>query len=84
MPKTAISFNVPPKLWEAFKKQTDELFLSRAPFLDYMVANELPHLRTDLAGLKLSLRAKRHTPMASANSPTCGHPKLGQARTAGL
>ncbi len=60
MPKTAISFNVPPKLWEAFKKQTDELFLSRAPFLDYMVANELPHLRTDLAGLKLSLRAKRH------------------------
>lgn len=60
MPKTAISFNVPPKLWEAFKKQTDELFLSRAPFLDYMVANELPYLRTELAGLKLSLRAKRH------------------------
>jgi hypothetical protein len=24
------------------------------------------------------------SPMASANSPTCGHPKLGQARTAGL
>lgn len=60
MPKTAISFNVPPKLWGAFKKQTDELFLSRAPFLDYMVANELPHLRTELDGLQLSLRAKRH------------------------
>lgn len=60
MPKTAISFNVPPKLWEAFKKQTDELFLSRAPFLDYMVASELPYLRTELSGLKLSLRAKRH------------------------
>lgn len=60
MPKSAISFNVPPKLWEVFKKQTDELFLSRAPFLDYMVANELPHLRTELDGLKLSLRAKRH------------------------
>lgn len=60
MPRTAISFNVPPKLWEAFKTQTDGLFLSRAPFLDYMVANELPHLRTELDGLKLSLRAKRY------------------------
>lgn len=60
MPKTAISFNVPPKLWEAFKKQTDELFLSRAPFLDHLVANELPHLKSELEGLKLSLRAKRH------------------------
>lgn len=37
MPKAAIGFNVPPKLWVAFKTQTDELFLSRAPFLDYMV-----------------------------------------------
>lgn len=60
MPKAAISFNAPPKLWAAFKKQTDELFLSRAPFLDYMVASELPHLRAELDGLKLSLRAKRH------------------------
>lgn len=60
MPKTAISFNVPPKLWAAFKAQTDGLFLSRAPFLDYMVANELPHLSTELGGLNLSLRAKRY------------------------
>lgn len=60
MPKTAISFNVPPVLWEAFKAQADGLFLSRAPFLDYMIANELPHLRNELDGLKLSLRAKRH------------------------
>jgi len=60
MPKTAISFNVPPRLWEAFKGQADGLFLSRASFLDYMIANELPHLRIELAGLKLSLRAKRH------------------------
>jgi hypothetical protein len=60
MPKTAISFNVPPKLWEAFKKQTDELFLSRAPFLDYMIASELPHLRADLQGVRLTLLAKRY------------------------
>ena len=30
------------------------------------------------------LELLRLAPMASANSPTCGHPKLGQARTAGL
>jgi hypothetical protein len=60
MPKTAISFNVPPKLWEAFKKQADELFLNKAPFLDYMVSRELRELRAELAGLKNSLRAKRH------------------------
>lgn len=60
MPKSAISFNVPPPLWKAFKAQTDELFLSRAPFLDYMVRRELRHLRSDLKGLKLSLRARRH------------------------
>lgn len=60
MPKTAISFNVPPKLWKAFKTQTDSLFLSYAPFLDYMVGRELRELRAELSGLKLSLRAKRH------------------------
>ncbi|HNB77165.1 MAG TPA: hypothetical protein PLX20_00075 [Rhodocyclaceae bacterium] len=59
MTKTAISFKVPEKLWNSFKAQTDELFLSRAPFLDYMVQRELTHLREDLAGLKLSTRAKR-------------------------
>ena len=60
MPKTSISFRVPPKLWSDFKEQTDRLFLSRAPFLDHMVANELPHLREDLKGVKLSARTKRY------------------------
>jgi hypothetical protein len=60
MPKTTISFNVPPKLWSAFKTQTDSLFLSRAPFLDDMVRRELRELRSELRGLRLSLRAKRH------------------------
>ncbi|MFG6490527.1 hypothetical protein ACG04R_27940 [Roseateles sp. BYS78W] len=55
-----VNINVPPKLWAAFKKQTDDLFLSRAPFLDYMLSTELGHLRVELEGLKLSLRAKRH------------------------
>lgn len=60
MAKTAISFKVPPPLWEAFKTQTEELFLSRAPFLDYMVRREVAHLREELSELKLSGRAKRH------------------------
>lgn len=60
MPKTAISFRVPDRLWEAFKTQTDNLFIARAPFLNHMVKQELPHLREDLAGLRLSTRAKRH------------------------
>ncbi len=60
MTKTAISFRIPEKLWNAFKTQADELFLSRAPFLNYMVKRELTYLREDLAGLKLSTRAKRH------------------------
>jgi hypothetical protein len=60
MPRSAISFNVPSKIWTGFRTQTDALFLSRAPFLDHMIASELPHLREDLDGLKLSLRAKRH------------------------
>lgn len=47
MPKTAISFNVPPELWDAFKAQTDGLFLARAHFLDYMVSRELQHLRSE-------------------------------------
>ena len=60
MPKTAISFKVPEKLWGDFKHQTDRLFISRAPFLNYMLHSELVYLREDLAGMKLSLRAKRH------------------------
>jgi hypothetical protein len=54
------SFSVPPKLWSSFKQQTTALFLSHGPFLDHVLAAELPHVREELAGLKLSLRAKRH------------------------
>lgn len=60
MPKTAISFKVPTQLWEAFKAQTDSLFLSRAPFLDYVVQRELVNLEVELEGLQQSTRAKRY------------------------
>jgi hypothetical protein len=60
MKKNPISFRVPPTLWMKFKAQTDALFLSRAPFLDYMVKSELMHLSEELGERRLSLRAKRH------------------------
>ena len=60
MTKTAISFKVPPRLWKSFKEQTDSLFISRAPFLSYMVKGELRHLTEELAGLRLSTAAKRY------------------------
>ena len=55
-----ISFKVPPGLWSSFKEQTDALFLARAPFLNHMIMSEVPHLKTDLQGCRVSLRAKRH------------------------
>lgn len=56
----SISFRVPSRLWNAFKEQTDNLFLSRAPFLDHMIDVELPHLAKDLGGIKLNTRTKRY------------------------
>jgi hypothetical protein len=55
-----ISFKVPPGLWQSFAKQTSGLFLSRAPFLDHMIARETQELAADLGDHQLSMRAKRH------------------------
>ena len=55
-----ISFKVPPGLWENFSKQAGSLFLARAPFLNHMISKEAKELAADLAGKRLSLRAKRH------------------------
>lgn len=56
----SISFRVPRRLWTAFSQQTDSLFLSRAPFLDYMLSIEVPRLAEDLAGIKLNTKTKRY------------------------
>lgn len=56
----AISFNVPERLWEQFRSQAARLYLSYSGFLGYVLERELPALREELAGLKLSTRAKRH------------------------
>lgn len=60
MDQPKISFKVPPGLWHSFTEQTRGLFLTRAPFLNHMISAEVVHLRNDLAGRTLSLRAKRH------------------------
>ena len=60
MPTQKISFMVPPGLWQSFKDQTDRLFINRAPFLSYMIASELPHIRKDLQDRILSTPAKRY------------------------
>lgn len=54
-----ISFKVPPGLWESFSKQAGSLYLARAPFLNHMISRETMELAADLAGKRLSLRAKR-------------------------
>lgn len=59
MTTTKATFHVPAPLWDAFSKQTDDLFLKRGPFLDSVIAGELQHLADDLEGLKLSKRANR-------------------------
>lgn len=55
-----ISFKVPPALWQNFAAQANGLFLSRAPFLNHMIARETPELAADLDGRELSVVAKRH------------------------
>ena len=46
------------------------------------VACELKALR--LHGMAAAWAEMENPPMASPNSPTCGHPKFPQARLAGL
>lgn len=55
-----ISFRVPPGLWEKFAAQASELFLNRAPFLNYAIGREVPELVRDLGGRRLSVAAKRY------------------------
>jgi hypothetical protein len=52
MTKPSISFRVPEQFQTHFKKQTQDLFLARAPFRDHVLEREITHLRDDLKGLK--------------------------------
>lgn len=60
MSLTKISFRVPPGLWQRFAEQAKDLFLNRAPFLNYMIQRELPELERDLDTRRLSTQARRY------------------------
>lgn len=55
-----ITFRAPEKLWVSFTAQTERAFIKRAPFLDHMIAIELPHVTADLGTFKLSSKARRY------------------------
>ena len=57
---SATSFKMPATLWNGFRVQTDGLFIYRAPFLDHVIKSELPYMRADLKGYRMSTRAKRY------------------------
>lgn len=46
-------------LWDSFSEQIDDLFIKKGAFIDFAIRTELRHLEHDLAGVKLSSKAKR-------------------------
>ena len=57
---TKITVHLFAPMFVAFNEQMTDLHLQRDAFLDHVVANELIHLREDLAGKKLSQKANRY------------------------
>ena len=55
-----ITFRVPVTLWASFTVQTQKLFINRGPFLDHMLAIELPYVTRDLGDYKMSAKARRY------------------------
>lgn len=55
-----ITFQVPVTLWASFTVQTKKLFLNRAPFLDHMLAMEIPRVSSDLGNFVMSPKARRY------------------------
>ncbi len=55
-----ITFRVPASLWASFTVQTQKLFINRGPFLDHMLATELPSVTHDLGSYKMSAKARRY------------------------
>lgn len=58
--ETKMTVKVPTALYQRFVRQLDELSLKKAAFLTSIIESELPHLRKDLDGKKLSSRGRRH------------------------
>jgi hypothetical protein len=60
MENTKITAKIYQPLWSGFQEQAKELFLNRDAFLSHMIRCETPELKKDLAGRKLSSKAKRY------------------------
>ncbi|HRH14977.1 MAG TPA: hypothetical protein PK225_11565 [Azonexus sp.] len=60
MNTTKITAKIHPALWDAFGNQCDALFLKKGAFLDHMIRKETVHLARDLAGKRLSNKARRY------------------------
>jgi hypothetical protein len=60
MNQTKITVKICNRLLRAFNQDIDRLFLKRDAFLNQMIATETEYLAQDLAGKRLSSRAKRH------------------------
>lgn len=57
---TKITVRLFAPMYASFDAQLSDLMLRRDAFIDRMIANEIPHLRHDLEGKKLSPKAKRY------------------------
>lgn len=73
----------PPVLW-AFDRQMSDALLRRDAFLDRVIAQEIPNVRADLAGLRNSDKAKRHISRCLNMMGGAGTPKLQQVSIAVL
>ena len=57
---TKITFRIPATLWASFTIQTQKLFINRGPFLDHILAIELPYIDSELENYRMSAKARRY------------------------
>ncbi len=57
---TKMTAKILPPLYWAFTRQVRDALLLRDAFLDRVIANEIPHIKSDLKGLRMSDEAKRY------------------------
>ena len=60
MSLTKITAKIHKPMWDAFKKQTEGLFLKRDAFFDYIINTETRYLAQELAGKQQSFKANRY------------------------
>lgn len=79
---TAITARFYAPMYSDFDRQLNDALLRRDAFLDRMIAGEIPHLREDLAGKKLSSAGKRFIAGKLKSMGKKGDPELKQVSIA--